>query len=109
MKRETVLLHVIRRCCTDAFGEQLAGIYLHGSLALGGFCREASDVDFLVAVCCAPSWAQEKRIIRYLLEMKPLIPRKGLEMSVVLEEDVRNLVYPTPFELHFSPLHTFVR
>lgn len=48
-------------------------------------------------------------MIRYLLEMKPLIPRKGLEMSVVLEEDVRNFLYPTPFELHFSPLHTFVR
>lgn len=105
MKPEIVLLRAIRRCCTDAFGEQLTGIYVHGSLALGGFCWETSDVDFLVVVRCAPSGEQKERMIRYLLEMEPLAPRKGLEMSVVLEEDVRNFVYPTPFELHFSPLH----
>ena len=105
MKHEAALLHEIRRCCTDAFGEQLTGVYLHGSLALGGFCRETSDVDFLAVVRCAPSWEQKERMIRRLLEMTPLAPRKGLEMSVVLEEHVRNFVYPTPFELHFSPLH----
>lgn len=105
MKPEIVLLRAIRRCCTDAFGEQLTGIYLHGSLALSGFCWETSDVDFLVVVRCAPSGEQKERMIRHLLEMEPLAPRKGLEMSVVREEHVRNFVYPTPFELHFSPLH----
>lgn len=42
-------------------------------------------------------------MIRYLLKMEPLTLHKGLEMIVVLEEDVRNFLYPTPFELHFSP------
>jgi predicted nucleotidyltransferase len=33
---------------TELLGEELVGAYLHGSLALGGFNSEESDVDFLV-------------------------------------------------------------
>lgn len=32
-------------------------------------------------------------------------PKKGIELSVVKKENCINFVYPTPFELHFSPMH----
>jgi hypothetical protein len=33
----------------DALGDQLVGLYLSGSLALGGFHPPSSDIDVLVA------------------------------------------------------------
>jgi predicted nucleotidyltransferase len=44
------LLGELRTELEAALGEQLVGIYLFGSLALGGFDPRSSDVDVLVAV-----------------------------------------------------------
>lgn len=47
MKRETVLLRTIRRCCTDAFGEQLTGIYLHSHWPWADFAGKQAMWIFL--------------------------------------------------------------
>jgi predicted nucleotidyltransferase len=43
------LLDAFPRAVAEALGDALAGIYIHGSVALGSFDPEQSDVDFLVA------------------------------------------------------------
>ena len=44
----TPLLDELVSGITDALGDNLVGVYLRGSLALGGFDPATSDVDVLV-------------------------------------------------------------
>jgi streptomycin 3"-adenylyltransferase len=83
-------------------GDNLIGFYLHGSLAMNCFSLLYSDVDFLSVVKKKLTIGQKKAIIVYLLQQYNNSPPKGIEMSIILEEYLRNFVYPTPFELHYS-------
>lgn len=86
-------------------GENLVGIYVHGSLAFGCFCWEQSDIDFIAVTDASPSLEEKEELIRVLLRMDAGGPKKGFEMSVVREEACRCFVHPTPFELHYSNAH----
>lgn len=71
-------------------GNNLVGVYLHGSAAMGCFNPKKSDLDFLLV-----------EVVRLNEEA----PAKGLELSIVKKEYCNPVVYPTPFELHFSMTH----
>ncbi len=86
----------------EIIGEDLAGFYLHGSLAMGCFNPQNSDIDFLAVVTRPISTVRKKKIIRYLLDIRDYAPPKGIEMSIVTEETLSDFRYPTPFELHYS-------
>lgn len=83
----------------------LVGIYVHGSIAFGCFNQNKSDIDFLAVTKSTPSQEEKVMLIQTLLDLENLSPPKGIEMSVVLEENCLNFVYPTTFELHFSNFH----
>ncbi len=83
-------------------GENLIGVYLHGSLAFNCFNPETSDVDFLVVVQERLDAATKRRIAKALIALSRDAPRKGLEMSIVTQASLRDFHYPTPFEFHFS-------
>ena len=100
-----ILLHRIAAACRNTLGDTLAGVYVHGSLAFGCFCWTQSDIDFLVAVRRPLSQAQKEALLRALLALEPDAPSKGLEMSAVLEAYCRAFIHPTPYELHYSPMH----
>ena len=99
------LLNAIRSDFESILGENLVGMYVHGSIAFGCFSWEKSDVDFIAVVEKPLSHEHQIAIIRALLARTPDAPPKGIEMSVVLKEHCLNFVYPTPFELHFSNAH----
>lgn len=83
-------------------GENLTGIYVHGSIAFGCFRWQHSDIDF-IAVVEQPVEREEKlRLLQALVSLLPQGPAAGIEMSVVLRQYSRYFVYPTPYELHFS-------
>ena len=48
--KEQVILSIISKEYQDILGDNLCGIYLHGSLAFGCFNWAKSDIDFLVVV-----------------------------------------------------------
>lgn len=50
-------------------GDNLLGVYLHGSLAMGGFNPERSDSDLLVATQDGMSAAARRDVARLLLEL----------------------------------------
>lgn len=50
MQRITYLLDSLKSLYTDALGENLVGLYVHGSLAFGCFEWARSDVDFIAVV-----------------------------------------------------------
>lgn len=83
-------------------GENLVGIYLHGSLAMGCF-SDQSDIDFLVVVNDPLDFRTKRSLADELLELRGL-PGKGIEMSVILMKYAREFQYPTPFELHYSEM-----
>jgi hypothetical protein len=52
----------LRDALGDALGEELAGLYVSGSLALGGFDPPSSDIDVLVATAVMPNEAVIQRL-----------------------------------------------
>lgn len=104
-ERAQRVLREIRQCCLEIFPETLVGVYVHGSLALNCFNWNKSDIDFIVVVKSAPCLRQKEQFVSGLLGIDKHGPPKGLEMSLVLEKYVRDFVYPTPFELHFSNMY----
>lgn len=99
------LLQSIVDATVDTLGDNLTGIYLHGSLAFGCFTWENSDVDYIVVVNAPLSSAQRLNLMARTTALVPDAPPKGLEMSVVLAAHCRGFLYPTPYELHFSNMY----
>ena len=89
----------------EILGENLVGIYLHGSAAMGCFNDKKSDIDLLVVVKGEVSDEDKLRYMDMVVELNTLAPEKGIEFSMVRREVCRPFVYPTPFELHFSNAH----
>lgn len=83
--------------------DNLVGIYLHGSLAMGEFNPRLSDVDFLVLAYAPLDLAAKQALVSLTLDLAPDAPPKGIEYSVVLLRHTQHFLYPTPFEFHASP------
>jgi streptomycin 3"-adenylyltransferase len=83
-----------------SFGDNLVGAYLHGSLAMGCFNPERSDLDLLFVVRDSLSPQMKRDFARLCLE------RSGqpspMELSFVRQATLRPWQYPTPYEFHFS-------
>ncbi len=83
-------------------GDNLVGIYLHGSLAFRCFDPDTSDVDFLVVVQDRLDATTKRRIAKALVALSSQAPKKGLEMSIVTRASLQDFQYPTPYEFHFG-------
>ncbi|MGI6724806.1 MAG: aminoglycoside adenylyltransferase domain-containing protein [Christensenellales bacterium] len=86
-------------------GDNLAGIYLHGSAAMGCFNEKKSDIDLMVVVYKSMSQESKRRFMDMVVQLNAAAPEKGLELSVVKKSACNPFIYPTPFELHFSNAH----
>ena len=105
MNNVQYVLDHIRKACVSVLGDNLTGIYVHGSIAFGCFTWERSDVDFLIVVDKALSLHEKTALLEALLACEDHFPPKGIEMSVLLAEDCRNFVHPLHYELHYSGAH----
>ncbi len=99
------LLDSITLAAKDILGKALTGVYLHGSLAMGCFNPEKSDIDLILVINGEMTDRQKRQFMETVAELNARAPKKGLELSVVKEDVCGHFVYPTPFELHFSPAH----
>ena len=82
---------------------KLTGVYLHGSLAAGAFSRSKSDIDLLVVVEGGLSDDERLRLAQLLTMLSERRPiPEDIEMSAILEDDVRDFRHPLPFEFHSS-------
>lgn len=102
MNTEKLLVNIVE-IYKKVLNENLVGLYLHGSLAMGCFTPR-SDID-LIAVVESPMSLEAKRALIDEISTVGPLPAKGLEMSVILREHAKNVVHPMPFELHYSPAH----
>ncbi len=91
--------------CKEIFGADLTGVYLHGSLAMGCFNPDKSDLDLIIVIEKDILDKQKLEFMNELTELNKKAPGKGIELSIVKKVYCREFLYPTPFELHFSNMH----
>jgi predicted nucleotidyltransferase len=84
----------------DTLGGNLVGVYLHGSLALGCFNPERSDIDLLVVTRRRLDPAARRSIAE--LALRRSNAPYPLEMSVLSQADARPWRYPTPYDFHYG-------
>jgi streptomycin 3"-adenylyltransferase len=104
MGQDTQVESVVR-LVTAVLGEDLVGVYPHGSAVLGGL-RPTSDLD-LLAVCRRATTARERRaLVEGLLDLSGrrarLGPGRPIELTVVVESQVRPWRYPPPVEFQYG-------
>lgn len=87
------------------FGAELTGVYLHGSMAMGCFQPDKSDIDFIIVIKNNITDNQKLMFMNEVVELNKAAPSKGIELSIVKEAYCKEFLYPTPFELHFSNMH----
>ncbi|MBV9712527.1 MAG: DUF4111 domain-containing protein, partial [Ktedonobacteraceae bacterium] len=78
---------------------KLLGIYLHGSLALGGFQPARSDIDLIAVVTEQVDVSLKRELIELLLRISNM-PRP-LDVYVLAQKDLFPFQPPPPFELHY--------
>ncbi|KHE71405.1 aminoglycoside adenylyltransferase domain-containing protein [Halobacillus sp. BBL2006] len=80
--------------------ENFIGLYLHGSLAMGGFNRKSSDVDVLVVTEKGLDIETKRQFAQLCLTLsKQPFP---LELSMLSRRQLLHWEHPSPFEFHFS-------
>lgn len=89
----------------DIIREGLTGIYLHGSMVMNCFNPAKSDIDLIIVIEDDITDVQKMEFMKQVVKLNEKVAAKGLEISVVKREYCKPFVYPTPFELHFSPMH----
>lgn len=91
--------------CNEILKQNLIGIYIHGSLAMGCFNPLKSDIDILIVISETMKQSEKRLFMQNIISINKLAPEKGFEISIVKEEYCNKFIYPTPFELHFSIMH----
>lgn len=90
-------------------GDNLVGVYLHGSAVMGCFHPKKSDLDFIIVIQHDLNAAVKRQYMDMVVAQNShnaiMAPAKGIELSIVKESVCRPFVYPTPFVLHFSEAH----
>jgi predicted nucleotidyltransferase len=84
----------------EFLGEGLVGLYLHGSLAMGCFNPQRSDLDLLAATQNAMTADQRRCLVHGLLRSsgRPA----PVEITFLTAEDRAAWRHPLPYDFHYS-------
>ena len=84
-------------------GAKLIGTYIHGSVAQNAFRWERSDVDTLAVVSERLTAAERLHFVEEIRALSVEGPAKGIEVSVLTEQELREGAHPYVTECHYSP------
>lgn len=96
------LMQQINGWLKDILKDNYVGVYFHGSLRLGSFHPNRSDLDFIIVVKDKLDSEAKELIWDKMLENVDAFPEGGFEFSVVLYENCQIIKHPIPYELHGS-------
>ncbi|HEY8687077.1 MAG TPA: aminoglycoside adenylyltransferase domain-containing protein [Chloroflexota bacterium] len=89
--------------CKAMLAKKFVAVYLHGSLAMGSFRRNSSDLDVLCITNDEVGPDQKVTWTEGLLHLSDQRPTHGdIEVSVVRNTHLRPFVHPTPYQVHYS-------
>lgn len=79
---------------------EFVGFYIHGSLAMGGFNPDLSDIDIIVVTKKSLSENNKRALAHlFLTYSKEPFP---IEISFLNEIQLNNWVHPCPYDFHYS-------
>lgn len=90
----------LQKVISEIINGDLIGIYIHGSLAMGGFNPNSSDIDILV-VTNNPMTVETKRELAKFFLMYSNSPYP-VEISVLNNEQLKDWQHPCPYDFHYS-------
>ena len=93
----------IQTFCKQAqiiLSDELVSIYLHGSLAMGCFNPEQSDIDLLVVTRQRMSIETKRQLMDLLLRLSNA--PCPIEVSFLVAPDIHPFRHPLPYDLHYS-------
>ena len=83
--------------------DNLVGVYLHGSLAMGCYYRPKSDLDIVVVVHNQIGADTAKKAGMAIAKQADKRPTTGnVELSIITADTAKNIPVPVPFEFHYS-------
>lgn len=83
--------------------DNLVGVYLHGSLAMGCYYRPKSDLDIVVVAQNKIGANTAKKAGMAIAKQADKRPTTGnVELSIITADIAKNIPVPVPFELHYS-------
>jgi streptomycin 3"-adenylyltransferase len=85
---------------TQILADNLSGVYLHGSLAMGCFNPACSDIDLLIVTRDGMTAATLREAARIVLDYSA--SPSPFELSSIRESYLFPWQYTTPFDFHFS-------
>lgn len=83
-------------------GDDLVGVYLHGSAVLGDFSRDHSDIDIVAVTEDSLSDDQKRAIAEQLSSTSLPLPVHELEFHLVRRQSISGTVDAPAFELHLT-------
>lgn len=87
----------------DQLSNNLIGIYLHGSLAMGCYYRPKSDLDIVVVVQNQIGADTAKSAGMAIARQADKRPTTGnVELSIITADVAKDIPVPVPFEFHYS-------
>lgn len=84
----------------QTLNDNLVGVYLHGSLAMGCFNPQRSDIDLLVVMDEGMTVETKRDVAQYLLNCS--LSPSPIEISFLVQKDLHPFTHPLPFDLHYS-------
>ena len=83
----------------------LTGVYLHGSLAMGSYFPPKSDMDFIIVADNPLDADRAKELNQSIAQYAETSPTVGsIECSVITLDTARNVPDEMPYELHYSEM-----
>lgn len=87
----------------DNLDDNLIGVYLHGSLAMGSYYRPKSDIDLIIVTNQPIGKTAAKATGIAIARQAEQRPTTGnLELSIITAKTAKEVPVPPPCELHYS-------
>jgi predicted nucleotidyltransferase len=84
----------------EIINDNFIGFYIHGSLAMGGFNPNSSDIDVLVVTNKSMTVKTKRKLAQFFLNFSnsPF----PVEISFLSKEQLKGWQHPCPFDFHYS-------
>jgi streptomycin 3"-adenylyltransferase len=89
---------------TNIFEQDLLGVYLYGSIIVGGL-QKYSDIDIFVVIARASTHEERSKLVTNLLQISGVYlqsTKPPIELTIVVHSDINPWRYPPKFDFQYG-------